>query len=90
MSIRVNIEISAEKAQDLSPMEMAVLRALSGGTPTLQLKDVKAAKPEPAKPEPAAEPEPETEPEAKPKLKPQPRPLPGAAMQPPPPDPAAG
>ena len=32
MSIRVNIEISAEKPQDLSPVEQAVLRALSGGT----------------------------------------------------------
>jgi cell division protease FtsH len=38
---------------------------------------------------PAAEPEPEAEPEKKPALRPQPRPLPGAAMQPPPPDPAA-
>jgi cell division protease FtsH len=43
-----------------------------------------------AEPTPAPETEPEAEPEAKPKLKPQPRPLPGAAMQPPPPDPAAG
>jgi cell division protease FtsH len=41
-----------------------------------------------AEPEqPAEEPEPEAE--KKPVLKPQPRPLPGAAMQPPPPDPAA-
>jgi cell division protease FtsH len=41
-----------------------------------------------AEPEkPAEEPEPEAD--KKPVLKPQPRPLPGAAMQPPPPDPAA-
>jgi len=40
--------------------------------------------------EPVLEPEPEGEAERKPRLKPQPRPLPGAAMQPPPPDPAAG
>ena len=32
--------------------------------------------------------EPESETEKKPKLAPQPRPIPGAAMQPPPPDPA--
>jgi cell division protease FtsH len=38
-------------------------------------------------PEAIAPAEPESEPE-KPKLRPQPRPLPGAAMQPPPPDPA--
>jgi cell division protease FtsH len=44
-----------------------------------------------AEPEqPVVEPEPEREPGKKPVLKPAPRPLPGAAMQPPPPDPAAG
>jgi cell division protease FtsH len=44
-----------------------------------------------AEPEqPAADEQPEREPGKKPVLKPAPRPLPGAAMQPPPPDPAAG
>jgi cell division protease FtsH len=43
-----------------------------------------------AEPEPVEEPEPEAEPGKKPVPRPQPRPLPGAAMQPPPPDPAAG
>jgi cell division protease FtsH len=42
-----------------------------------------------AEPEPKVE-EPEPEAEKKPVLKPQPRPLPGAAMQPPPPEGAAG
>lgn len=41
MSIRVNIEISAEKPQDLSPVEQAVLRALSGGTLELTSTNVK-------------------------------------------------
>jgi cell division protease FtsH len=40
-------------------------------------------------PKPAEAPQGEPEAEKKPALKPQPRPLPGAAMQPPPPDPAA-
>ena len=39
---------------------------------------------------PAEEPEPEADTERKPARAPAPRPLPGAAMQPPPPDPAAG
>ena len=43
----------------------------------------------PEEEKPVIEPLPEPESEKKPVLKPQPRTIPGAAMQPPPPDPAA-